>query len=72
MLAFQRPGSSSFDFPWSGFVVSYTGRFLSELPVLLLEQLTTQKSFLQSERHSLYRVAHAAQSRSLLLCVSSV
>ncbi len=72
MLALQSPGTSSFDLPWSGFIVSYAGRFLSELPVVLLEQLTTQWNFLKSECHSLIRVADSAHSRPLLLCVSSL
>ena len=70
MLALQRPGSSSFELPWIGFVVSYAGRFLSELPVLLSEQPTAQMRFLKSERYSLIRVAHYSQSMSLILCVS--
>jgi hypothetical protein len=72
MLAFHRPCSSSFDLHWNGFIVSYMSRSLSEVPVLSLEQAETQWGFLTSERYSLIRVAHSAQSRILLLYVKSV
>ena len=64
MIAFQRPGSSSFDLPSRSVIISYAGRFLSVTPVLSLTQFTTMRSSLNAERHSLYLIAHSFQGLS--------